>query len=104
MIPKEKKLFEILVLPPQDKPVYFIIPAWHDDAEDDDPEATKFLFEERQCPHDIIMNCEAIIVDGDTDPHGLFEHVRSIQNPGPAARTEDWWRSVLPEAFEGSGQ
>lgn len=39
-----------------------------------------FFYEEHQCPTNFIP-VEAIVADGDFDPHGLFEHVRTEWMP-----------------------
>jgi hypothetical protein len=53
---------------------------WDDFTDDND----KYHYESHTCPTNFI-ECETIIVKGDTDPHGAFELVRSIITTGPDA-------------------
>lgn len=95
------KRFALLRLPPQQKAVYFLIPAW--DKPDAEKESTEYLYEEHVCPTDLLSRegVELISVEGDLDPHGIFEWVRSIDRPEFLDRTysSDEWREVLPELF-----
>jgi hypothetical protein len=93
------KKYDILCLPPQDKPVYFVVES----IMGDDAEVNAYCFEEGDCPTNFFLHgVERIIVDGDTDPHGLFDHVRCIELPF-LERTHspnEEWPKVLPEAFK----
>lgn len=86
-------------------PVYFIIdqPFWaHNDqpdtAEHNDHET--YWVEEHTCPTNICP-VEAIIWDGDADPHRVFEYV--AHRPQPHGDHEiaqygiDDWRAIFPE-------
>lgn len=86
------KRYDLLVLPPQTKPVYFIVER-EDYDHDSTEEQTKFLYESHSCP---VNWLEPIYVhhDGDSDPHGLIRYVASKkademppdQNYGPNER------------------
>jgi hypothetical protein len=93
------KHFDILRLNPQDKPVYFIVEAFNPE----DQETTAYYYADGACPTNYISRVHAIIVDGDTDPHGLFDFIRTsgeldfLFYPHNA---ETEWAKVVPEAFE----
>lgn len=94
---------DIICLPPQKKPVYFVIGCGPHGYGTYKPEARAYVFEEGTCPTNFfISGVEQIITDGEPDPHGLFEYVRTIdaeERYAGGADTE-WWREVLPEAFK----
>lgn len=96
-----KKTYDVLCIPPQDKPIYLVVEAYLPD----DPETTSYHYEERACPSDLFtgLKCEAVIIGGDTDPHGLIEYVRTMSHPDFLDRAhspQEEWRKVLPEAYE----
>jgi hypothetical protein len=93
------KRYDILKLPPQEKAVYFIVEAWCPDDQD----TTTYHYEEGSCPCDFFHKLDTIIVDGDTDPHGLFEFVKTtdeldFMDRGSYCPPEEWPK-VIPEAF-----
>ncbi len=94
------KRYDILRLDPQDKPIFFVVEAFSPDG---DPSSTAFYYDENTCPTNIfVRGVEEIIVDGDTDRHGLFEFVRTTESLDFLERThcpEDEWPKVIPEAF-----
>lgn len=65
----------LLVLPPQDKPVYFVI-AKEAHPEYDGDDQLKFLYESHSCPTNWLEPIH-IVHDGDNDPHGLLRYVGS---------------------------
>lgn len=92
------KRYDILRLPPQEKAVYFVVEAFLPD----DLETTEYHYEEGSCPSDFFHRLEKIITDGDTDPHGLFEFVRTtepLEFIEQAHYPDMEWPKVLPEAF-----
>lgn len=76
------KTLDLLVLPPIDKPVYFVLEGkrYHDHL-NDDYDGKQFFYEEHSCPTNWIRNTIMIANAGDTDPHGLLQFVRSIPAP-----------------------
>lgn len=89
--------YTIVRLPPQEKDVYFVVPGVHPE-----PDVSRYSVEEGSCPTNWLSDIEAIIIDGDTDPHGLFEYVRDIQAPAfldKAHNPVEEWAKVIPEAF-----
>ena len=74
MTKAKPKTYDLLVLPPQDKPVYFIV------ERDDNPEYNqtdderKFLYESHSCPTNWLRPVY-MAHDGDSDPHGLIRYV-----------------------------
>jgi hypothetical protein len=95
------KKYDILCLPPQEKPIYFIVESHMGD----DAKVNAYRFEEGDCPINFFLRgVETIIADGDPDPHGLFEHVRSFTEAdapflGRGHIPEEEWPKILPEAF-----
>lgn len=72
--------YDVLVLRPQEKPVYFVVEGMRFEGErwqnaDEDESASKqFFYEEHSCPTNW-LEPEMVYFDGDTDPHGLIEFV-----------------------------
>ena len=94
---------DVIRLPPQDKPIYFVIVCGEHGYGTYSPEVRDYVFEEGDCPVNIfVRGVEQIITDGEVDPHGLFEFVKTIDAEERFAYGTDteWWREVLPEAFE----
>lgn len=108
------KTYDLLVLPPQDKPVYFIV------ERDDDPRYLqtdsdrKFLYESHSCPTNWLKPVY-MVHDEDADPHGLIRYVANrnqTQLPpdedvvSPNERTmafDEWIAStggVIPEPID----
>lgn len=72
---------DLLVLRPQDKPVYFIVKGmrfegvqWPRDEERDENDSNQFFYEEHSCPTNWFRPT-TVYVGGDDDPHGLIEFV-----------------------------
>ena len=98
--------YTIVCLPPQDKPVYFVLANAYPSTEDgllDSAEADasqQYFYEEHSCPTNWLQP-EVVAFDGDLDPHGLIEYVRRV----PAdqvmfldeAHLNGDWLSVFPE-------
>lgn len=95
----KNKKYDILCLPPQEKPIYFVVPS----RMGDDAETNAYRFEEGDCPTNFFLGgITTIITDGDTDPHGLFEYVKSVSDPEFLERAhspEEEWKKIIPEAF-----
>jgi ribosomal protein L37AE/L43A len=105
----------LLVLKPEDAPVFFVVKGSRSvnpnrPSDRDEHESNRFLYEEHSCPTNFIR-CEAIIADSDSDPHGVFEYVRTVDcPPHPDDNNSDraWpddndsdraWYAIFPEAF-----
>lgn len=70
------KVYDLLVLPPQDKPVYFIVEREdHPDYNQTD-DSRKFLYESHSCPTNWLKPVH-MTHDGDHDPHGLILYIGS---------------------------
>lgn len=75
------RTFDLLVLEPQAKPVYFVMAgkSYHRGQPDKDAaENKRYFYEEHSCPTNWIGNASMIAIDGDTDPHGILSFVRSV--------------------------
>ncbi len=99
------KTIDVLMLPPQSKPVYFVletkrwIPAadsWMaNKPEHDEAAGKRFLYESHSCPTNWLKPA-MMYYDGDSDPHGLIEFVATRddatfppdESVGPNARDE----------------
>lgn len=58
--------------------VYFVIEGMATNDKADPNEHEEYYYTEHTCPTNYIKGVEAIVQDGDFDPHGCFEYVRSI--------------------------
>lgn len=109
----ERKTYDLLVLPPQDKPVYFIVERDDDPDYNEDDASRKFLYESHSCPTNWLQPIH-IVYDGCSDPHGLIRYVANRkeselppdQNYGPNDRDfafDAWVEStngVMPEPLK----
>lgn len=68
------KTYDLLVLPPQDKPVYFIVERPDDPRYNQTDAQRKFLYESHSCPTNWLQPVY-MRHDGDSDPHGLIRYV-----------------------------
>jgi ribosomal protein S27AE len=75
--------YDVLVLPPQEQPVYFVVKGMRFDRLDckETPEEARehaeFYYEEHSCPTNWLRP-EMVYIDGDADPHGLIKFVRRV--------------------------
>ena len=84
---------DLLMIEPDEHPVYIVVKSY---MAADDPDADKeYFYEEHTCPTNVLP-CEAIIENGDEDPHGVLTFVRSIPIPADYDGTADW-RTLFPE-------
>lgn len=66
---------DVLVLNPQEKPVYFVVEGMRFEGEghdDSDNEHKRFFYEEHSCPTNWLKPT-MLYFDGDDDPHGLIK-------------------------------
>lgn len=79
----ERKIatFNVLVLKPQAKPVYFVVEGMRFEggslAVDDQHESSRYFYEEHSCPTNWLQPV-MVFHDGDADPHGLLEFVKGV--------------------------
>jgi hypothetical protein len=104
------KTYDLLVLPPQTKPVYFIVEREDDPQYNQTDESRKFLYESHSCPTNWLQLVH-MAHDGDNDPHGLILYVGNkkeselpeddIVGPNDRDRAFDAWikstNGVIPE-------
>jgi hypothetical protein len=68
------KTYDLLVLPPQTQPVYFVVER-EDYPEYNQTDADrKFLYESHSCPTNWLQPVH-MVHDGDSDPHGLIRYI-----------------------------
>lgn len=66
-----------------------------------DPLDQSYHFDEHSCPTNYVP-VEAIIQRGNSDPHGVFDYVRSVWMPADydSSNSEDWAEELFPEISE----
>lgn len=69
------KVYDLLVLPPQKEPVYFIVER-DTDEEYITHDHAEFLYNEHSCPVNWLRPIH-VQQEADTDPHGLIEYVET---------------------------
>lgn len=93
------KHYDVLRIDPQGKPIYLVREAFAPD----DPQTTEYWYDEGTCPVNVLNGrFVEVILDGDTDPHGLLEFVRTIPKPeflNRGHRPDEEWPKIIPEAF-----
>lgn len=67
-----EEVYDLLVLPPQNKPVYLIVSTEDYGRKERDQ---SFYYNEHTCPTNWIKRVVGIVIGDDPDPHGLFEFV-----------------------------
>jgi len=73
-----EKLEVLLVLPPQDKPLYVVVEGMDFVKKGEAMDLDKsYFYNEHSCPTNW-LKADRIYFDGDADPHGLFRFVRAI--------------------------
>jgi hypothetical protein len=70
---------DVLVLPPQAQPVYFVVRGMRFSHNPDPDGAKQFFYEEHSCPTNW-LHPEMVYCDGDADPHGLLKFVSSTDS------------------------
>lgn len=105
--PAHRGMFKTLVLLKLETihagPVYFIVESCATfDNLDEQKERDEYFYEEGQCPTNFVQ-AEAIFTHDDDDPHGLFEHVRTVWLTEDYVTANDngdgdaWLRDTFPE-------
>jgi len=95
------KTFDLLVLDPQLKPVYFVMSgkAYMDIDEDQ----RRYYYEEHSCPTNWIGDAEMIAIDGNTDPHGILRYIRSVNRTCHYSDAENVILDEFPEIIGNDG-
>ncbi len=90
--------FDVLVLQPQTKPVYFVVKGRRDPADSDAEtmERKAYFYEEHSCPTNWLKDIELLSFDGDHDPHGLLEFIGTC--PAEGMEPEDVLEAAIAEA------
>lgn len=99
----------LLRLATTDGPVFFVISGIHiwEDSETDEylQSGRAYFYEEYSCPTNFI-DVEAIYTPTEDDPHGVFEHVRTIWTPKAypiavaAGAGDSLLRNLFPETVK----
>lgn len=90
-----------------DGPLFFIAKSIRLSISNDTEEETQshevYFFEEHSCPTNWLRDIVAVIEDGDCDPHGIFDVIRSIHIPDDFSTDDDsQWPLLFPEALGGT--
>lgn len=87
--PPVKTVYDVLVLPPQKDPVYFVLKTKDYGFSKSETEFRNqhYFYEQHTCPTNWTKYINAIIIKDDDDPHGLFQFV--------SRKTEDEVCSVI---------
>ena len=95
-----RKTLDLLVLEPQEEPVYFVMKGFHSQgsSEEDEQDSTRFFYEEHSCPTNWIRDTAMISVGGDVDPHGFLKFVRSVPQP-KLNGSENQITEIFPEVL-----
>jgi|APSaa5957512622_1039677.scaffolds.fasta_scaffold137168_1 hypothetical protein len=80
-----EKILTLLCIPPQKHPIYLVYSRdkykyEHQDSIEDINKHMEFFIEDHSCPSDIVRS-DYVIVENDTDPHGLIKHIKTIRCP-----------------------
>lgn len=98
------RTLNLLSIPPRDHPVYLVV---HGVRSSDDPGndgGTAYFYNEHTCPTNWTDQIEAVIEDGDPDPHGVAQFIRSVDTPElPDGEIEYDLQNLFPEAFDIEG-
>jgi len=101
----------VLKLPPQEKPVFFVVKGMRfeaatTDQDQDQEDSTRFFYEEHSCPTNWLKP-EMVYYDGDCDPHGLIQFVtardESTLPPDEAVSPNDHDQAII-DLIEASPQ
>jgi|SRR6185369_1883682 len=101
---KLKSDLSLLKLQAGDRTVYFVIASASSSTSIEELQKNKaFFFQEHSCPTNWLKDVVAVIEDGNDDPHGVLEFVRSVFIPDDASIEEleekEKLLSIFPEAF-----
>lgn len=93
------RTLNLLTIPARDHPIYLVVHGLRSVSEAPGV-GQDYFYGEHTCPTNWTGNIEAIIEDGDDDPHGVATFVRAIDRPTLSPEeTEYDLRSLFPEAF-----
>ena len=70
--PRLLKVVDVLVLEPQDRPLYVAVASKDYGCGLDDK---RYLYEEHTCPTNWTRDVEMLMIGSNTDPHGLFQYL-----------------------------
>ncbi len=96
---KYVKTYDLLVIPPQESPIYFIVEGGYHSPHEDEDHGNTYFYGEHTCPTNWLQRVEEIISEGDVDPHGIAEFVRDVDRSSVGENPD--WSLIFPEAFEG---
>lgn len=98
---------DLLVFPPSDKPLYFVIrglnysrASWNS-GDTSVHDQKRYSYEEHSCPTNWLKQIELLAFDGDPDPHGALQFVRHIDVSNEQLEhngtTHPDWLTLFPE-------
>lgn len=90
---------DLLMIPARAEPVYLVLNSWR--WEGDEDHGKEYFYEEHTCPTNWTDQIEAFILDGDADPHGVAQFVRTVDAPEEPDGGEEYdFQMLFPEAFD----
>ncbi len=98
-----RKTYDLLVIPPRAEPVYLVVNGTLFDCkigEEKDEDGKQFYYDEHTCPTNWVDRIEAFCHDGDVDPHGVAQFVRSVPVPeyeGDCNDDNQKFKTLFPE-------
>jgi hypothetical protein len=93
------KSYDLLVIAPQENPIYFIVEGGYHSPHEFEDKGNTYFYGEHTCPTNWLQRVEAIVSEGDDDPHGIAEFVRTVDQS--TVGDDPDWSLIFPEAFEG---
>jgi ribosomal protein L37AE/L43A len=101
---RRSRALVLLRLEPKERPVYFVLDthSYGNEPDANKQDHARYFYEEHSCPTNWIGETRAVIQDGDTDPHGFLDFVRTVEVPLDFDGDDDnQWPFIFPEAFDG---
>ena len=83
-----------LELPENTEPIFLIVKGrWFDGDKNDS--GSQYYYEEGTCPINFLQEAVEVIHNGEPDPHGLFNFMKSVEHPGEETMNygvDDWMK------------
>lgn len=98
-----KKLDTLVLLKCNTDPKLFIVAKgmrFGERSEEDHRGGARYFYEEGTCPSNYFEATVAVMHDGDTDPHGLFNYVKEVTLPPRNHQDPDEERELAEELLQ----
>lgn len=80
--PPKTRLLTLMKFPGKKGDVFFVLNHFdygHGDPNDELQSHNQYFFEEHSCPTNWLRDTAVVVQNGDQDPHGFLEHVRTVR-------------------------